>query len=188
MKRAFIFAVLSLFFSIATFSQIIVYQGGKEPKVYPQKSKIVISGKETTRVLYDGVLIIIPKGQKRQVSIKQEGREVVISGTNLKSIEAVGKSFSSNGNATVYISLDVMKITKVKGNAFIDQNGYIENRLNKNRQMNNKKQSFDEDLKAVSDFDNEEDFPQTSDYVNDVASQQTAQDVEMSDLSTSSPR
>ena len=75
MKKLALFAVVGLFLSVTAFANIVVLQDGRMTS-YEPGSNVVIKGKTTSRVLYDGVLITIPRGQKVQIS-KKDGQILV---------------------------------------------------------------------------------------------------------------
>lgn len=193
MKNTLMFVVLVVFLAITASSQVVVLQDGKTTS-YQRGSEVTISGKTTARVLYDGVLITIPKGQK--VQVKRKGNKVFISGNNLKDIEIVGRSLSSKGPAIVSVSLDTMKIVDVKGDVFVDENGLVMSRISKNNKVSktnktsvkSKTSKMSNQQKAdssISNANDEEAFPEVSDYVNELATEQAAQDIERPDMSQS---
>lgn len=194
MKKIVIFAVLGLFLCGTAFARVVVLQDGKTT-ILADNSEFTVAGKDHSRVLYDGVLITVPPHKKVKIG-KKDGK-IMISGTNLKGVEISGKSISSKGNTIIYVSPDTMKITTVQGDTSIIDNGVVNNHLQKNSKTKNSnkdeinrtdnKNSSVESKTSAPAAENIV-FPEASEYVNEVAAQQTAQDVENTDLSQSSPR
>ena len=182
---------------MTAFSQVIVLQDGKTT-TYHKGTGVTILGKTVSRVLYDGVLITVPKGQKLRVGVQENesGRRILVSGTNLKDVEIAGKSISSKGRTIVSVSPDTLKVVTIKGETTINDNGIVANRINKintdranraNKTVKTTNKQFAAKVPATNETVNETvDFPETSDYVNEVATQQAVQDIERADLSQSS--
>lgn len=201
MKKTALLAVLVLFFAISSSAQIVVLQDGKTI-TYEPKAELSIAGKTTSRVLYEGVLITIPRGQK--VHIKKRDGKILISGTNLRNVEIAGKNISSNGHVIISVSPDNMKVTTLKGDSTITRNGFLTNRVNKTENKNKKNikpnsSKFENKGKKYlrqysyyeedEEQEEEENLLEISDYINEVSAQQSAQDVmDSADLSQSSPR
>ena len=177
MRKLALFAVMGLLLSTAAIAEVMVLQDGKIMS-FREGSQVIVSSKTPARVLYNGVLIIVPAGQKVQVSKKDD--KIWISGTDMKKIEAAGKTISSKGYAIIAISPDTLEVLSIKGDVSIVKDEVIlphkaNTKVNKKQEAAPKKTSAPV-AETVS-------FPEISDYVNEVTTQQSAQDV----LSQSSP-
>lgn len=194
MKKTLIFAVMGMFLSVSAFAGVVVFQDGKT-MVYHQGSEVNVDGKTTSRVLYDGILITVPKGQKVKIKGQDSemGKNIVVSGSNLKGVEIAGKNVSSKGQATVSVSLNTLEVKTVKGNTMIEENGVVinsigqgntnqANKVQKTEKMTNNKQTAYV-VNTSSSVNESAIFPEISDYVNEVAAQQSTQDVERPTLS-----
>ena len=199
MKKLAVFAVIGLLLSTTAFANIVVFQDGKAT-TYKPGSTIAVNAKTTTRVLYDGVLITIPKGQKVQISREREenGKEKVkLFGVNMKGVEVAGKQISSKGQATVSISPETGEVAETNGNATIVKNDVILTDNKSNTQKVNKpvvpqtktqtapKAQTQQAAPAKTQTVEPVVFPTVSEYVNEVTAQQSTQDVEC--MSPSSP-
>lgn len=175
MKQLVISTVIGLLLSTTVFAQITVLQDGKK-MFFKEDAQIIVSGKTPATVLFNGVIINVPAGQKVQIQ-KKDGN-IWISGTNMKEVEAAGKKISSNGHAIVAISPDTKKVTSVRGDINIARDEVVLAR--DNSRLNNKR--------AVNETISNESisFPEVSEYVNEVVSQQSVQDV--TDMSLYAPR
>ena len=195
MKKLVVFAVLGLFVSVTAFARVVVLQDGKM-MTFADNSEISVSGKHASRVLYDGDLITVPANQKVKVE-KKEGK-IIVTGTNLKGIEIAGKSISSNGQAAIAVAPETMEISTISGDIAIVSNEVIfkgdskmQNtvKVNKTTNTNNQQVAKTENAKVSVPATETVVFPEVSEYVNEVAAQQSAQDViDTSDLSKSAPR
>ncbi len=190
MKQLMMFAVFGLI-SLAAFSQVVVLQDGKTI-TYRQGTGVTVFGKTVSRVLYDGVLITVPKGQKVRIGVQENemGKKILISGTNLKDVEIAGKSVSSKGRTIISVSPETLQLVTIKGETTVNNNGIVANRINRtNTDKENKtNKSVKTNNKQLTPAVSNEviDFPEISDYVNEVVVQQAVQDVERSDMSQSS--
>lgn len=162
MKKIILFTVASLFLCVACFSQVVLLQDGKTV-TYEPGAELVVTSKTISRVLYDGILITIPKGHKLQ--IKKKDGKIFVSGTNLRDIEIAGKSFSSKGHAIISVSPDDMKVTKVKGDITINKNGSSTRRIHKDDREDNRPDIIDEE---ESDNENEEASLDDSENINET--------------------
>ena len=178
MKKLVIFTVIGLLLSTTAFAEIMVLQDGKMMS-FKEGSQVIVSSKTPARVLYNGVLITVPAGQKVQVF--QKDGKIVLSGTNMKGVEVSGHSISSNGTATIAISPETMEVISVTGDVNIIKDEVVLAHKGKIK-ANNKQQVAAKPAAAVAEPIS---FPEVSDYVNEIAAQQSAQDV--TDMSQSSP-
>ena len=183
MKKSVIIIVVGLLLSIAAFARIIVLQDGKTTS-YKSEEKVVIDGKTPASILFDGVLIKVP-ANKKKVTIKKQGEEINISGANLNNIEIAGKKVTANGQTTVAFSPETKEITVIKGELVNTDTGVTKNTVQKTGQTTSVK-SVAKPASVTPVINETVEFPEVSNYVNEVTSQQTVQDVE--DLSQSSPR
>ncbi len=197
MKKILTLVIIGVLLSIAAFAGIIMFQDGKT-MVYHQGSEVNTNGKAVSRVLYDGVLVTAPKGQKLTIKGQEDetGKKVVVSGSNFQNVEVAGKNVSSRGNTVIVVSPETLEVTSVKGNTTIQENGVVVNSIGKvdakqedKVEKEAKKSVSKQNNYAVSSsktFANKSvDFPEISDYVNEVAVQQGIQDIERSDMSQS---
>lgn len=195
MKKLVVSAVVGLLLSTAAFANIVVFQDGKIT-TYKSGSEIAINAKTAARVLYDGILISIPKGQKVQIS--REDGKIKLFGVNMKGVEVAGKQISSKGKATVSITPDTGEVASKSGSTTIVSNEVI---------LTNKEEAQEVAKPAVSEEKTQTAtkaqtqantaapvktqtvepvvFPTVSEYVNEVAAQQASQDVERPDMSQS---
>lgn len=204
MKRLAVFAVMGLILSTAVFANnVVVFQDG-QATVHKPGTEIAINAKTTTRVLYNGVLITVPKGQKVQISKSQKTGKIEIFGINMRGVEVAGKQVSSKGQAKVSVSPDTREVVGISGNTTIVSNEVIF--INKNKTQNNNKVVNNQtvtqtNIQTVSETPKKATegsvsaktqtfepvvFPSVSEYVNEVAAQQATQDVERPDMSQSS--
>ena len=201
MKKLAVLAVIGLFVSAAAFAEVIVTQNGKTV-TYEQGTPVMTSGDAPAQILYDGVEIKVPQGQKVLISKAKDGK-VLITGTDLVGVE-VGKEVISSKGLAVFSAAPNAKIDQIKGeitviNVNADQAVQKEaQKAEKEAEKEAKKeakeaQKAEKSAKTVTSVKTtnaaavqELDFPVASEYVNEVVSQQTAQDVEC--LSPSSPR
>lgn len=187
MKKLVIFAVVGLLLSTIAFARIIVLQDGQTKSYSDSRDSIVIDGKTPASVLFDGVLIKVP-ANKRKVTIKRgEGKEgeINISGRNLKDIDIAGKKISSNGQATITFSPKTREISVVNGELANNDNAAPKNAAQKTVKQAATKSTV-KSTPATQVVVETVEFPEVSDYVNEVTAQQSVQDVE--DMSQSSPR
>ena len=182
MRKLALFAVMGLLLSTAAIAEVMVLQDGKIMS-FREGSQVIVSSKTPARVLYNGVLIIVPAGQKVQVS-KKDGK-IWVSGTNMKGVEVSGQSISSNGQAIIAVSPDTMEISSVKGDVSIVKNEVILTHKSKIGTKNKQQTAAKPTQTTVAAATEIASFPEISDYVNEVNAQQSAQDV--TDMSQSSP-
>lgn len=201
MKKLAVFAVMGLVFATTAFANVVVFQDG-QATVHKPGTGITINAKTSTRVLYEGILITIPKGQKVQISKAQKGGKIEIFGVNMKGIEVAGKQISSNGQAKVSVSPETREVASISGNTTIVSNDVIFSGKN-NVQKVNKVTPKQEAPKVKTQVETKTQtsttstptktqtvepvvFPTVSEYVNEIAAQQSTQDVERPDMSQSS--
>lgn len=177
MRKLALFAVMGLLLSTAAIAEVMVLQDGKIMS-FREGSQVIVSSKTPARVLYNGVLIIVPAGQKVQVFKKDD--KIWISGTDLKGVDVAGQSISSNGPAIVKVSPDTMEVN-VEGDISVVKNEVILARKAKTK--TNDKQTTT--AKPVAPSAKVTSFPEISNYVNEVSAQQTVQDTAY--MSQSSP-
>ena len=197
MKKLVVFAVVGLLLSTAAFANVVVFQDGKVT-TYKSGSEVAINAKTAARVLYDGVLITIPKGQKVQIS--REDGKIKLFGVNMKGVEIAGKQVSSKGQATVSISPETGEVASTSGSTTIISNDVILTNKNNAQETNEQvvsqtktqtvTQPQAQTRPAVTPAKTQTVepvvFPTVSEYVNEVATQQSSQDVERPDMSQSS--
>ena len=191
MKKLALFAVVGLFLSVTAFANIVVLQDGRMTS-YEPGSNVVIKGKTTSRVLYDGVLITIPRGQKVQIS-KKDG-QILVFGVNLRGVEIAGKQVSSEGQAMFAVSPETMQVSSIRGNTTIVSNEVIfdgsKNTGNINKVVNKPgtvvvKSGPVSQAPVQTQVSEPVVFPEVSEYVNEVVTEQASQDVERPDMSQS---
>ena len=144
MKKLALSAVIGLLLSTTAFANVVVFQDGKVT-TYKPGTEIAINAKTTARVLYDGVLITIPQGQKVQIS-KEEGK-IKLFGVNMKGVEIAGKQISSKGQATVSVTPSTGEVASVKGATTIVSNDLIS--TNKGETKEGNKQADSQRLSRV---------------------------------------
>ncbi len=159
MKKVMTFVVMGLFLSASALAEVMVLQEGKTMS-FKDKSHIVVSGKTATKILYNGVPLIIPANL--EVSVQHKDRKVLITGTDLKNVEVADKEISSKGHTVISVDPKTKEITVLEGDVKI-------------KNVGNRSKS-----KEVGDF------ADMSEYVDEIAAQQAGQDVERQ-LSNSSP-
>ena len=179
MKKVAIFAVMGLFLSATAFAQIIVLQDGKR-MYFPEDSQVVISGKTPAKVLFNKsrMLISVPANQK--VQVQKKNGVILVSGTDMKGVEVAGKTISSNGHAIVSVSPKTKEVTNLRGDTSISESEVV---LASNSNKMNNKQPAAKNNTAINESTI---FPEISEYVNEVVSQQSVQDV--TDVSPYAPR
>lgn len=193
MKKLAVLAVMGLLISTAAFAEVVVFQDGKTV-TYEQGTPVMTSGATSVRVLYDGVEIYVPKGQKVLISKAKDGK-VLVTGTDLTGIEVGKERFSSKGLAVFSVSPTTMKVDEVKGDISVVNITEEENKAQKAQKVQKdtaKTAKAAETTKtAVAKANNVPaqtvEFPTVSEYVNEVVTQQSAQDTEETCLSQSSP-
>ena len=198
MKKLAVSAVIALFLSTAAFANIVVFQDGKIT-TYKPGSEVAINAKTTARVLYDGILITVPKGQKVQIS--KENGKIKLFGINMKGVEIAGKHVSSKGQATVSISPETGEVASIKGSTTITSNEVI---LTNKEEVQEGNKPVSNQIKTQTVIKTETQtkqavtptptqsiepvvFPTVSEYVNEVATQQSTQDVERPSSSQYAP-
>lgn len=160
MKKLVMFAVMGLVLSASAFAEVMVLQDGKTMS-FKDNSQIVVSGKTASRILYNGVLLIIPANIT--VSVQRRDKKVIISGNDMQDVEVFGKEISSKGYGAVSVDPVTKEIVVLEGDVKIRKAG---NGTPRSATI--------------------EDFPGISKYLNEVATQQANQDVERATLSQSS--
>ena len=194
MKKLAVFAVLGLFLSTAAFAEAIVLQNGKVTS-YAQENIISLSGETSANVSYNGVKIIAPKGKKIQISKSRDGK-ILVNGTDLEGVElSNGKQFVrlTSQNKNISIVPSTLTVSDVEGNepseAAVVQTRQVKPSKNVNKQEGKAAKSTSARPAQTAQVAQQTvDFPEVSDFVNEVAVQQTAQDVtENPELSPSSP-
>lgn len=160
MKKVMMFVVMGLFLSASALAEVMVLQEGKTMS-FKDKSHIVVSGETASKILYNGVRLIIPANLT--VSVQNKDRRVLITGTDLKDVEIENKEISSKGYAAIAVDPKTKEITVLEGDVKIKNIG--------NR----------------SKYKDIGDFADMSEYVDEIAAQQANQDVERQNLSNSSP-
>ena len=172
MKKIILFTIVSLFLCVECFTQVVLLQDGKTV-TYEPGAELVVTGKTISRVLYDGILITIPKGHK--IQIKKKDGKILVSGTNLRDVEIAGKSFSSKGHAIISVSPDDMKVTKVTGDITINKNGSSTRHIYKDNKEDDRPDIADEE---DSDNENAEEASlENSENVDDTEEKQPSKNV-----------
>jgi len=197
MKKLAVLAVLGLLVSTAAFAEVAVFQDGKTI-TYEQGTPVMTSGTTPVRVLYDGVQINVPQGQKVLISKAKDGK-ILVTGTDLKGVEVGKERISSKGLAIFSVSPSTMKVDEVKGDISVvnvveeEQKAQKEaKKVQKEAKKETKKETKKEQAqKATSTRTSSAavqtlDFPVASEYINEVATQQSAQNTEEC-VSPSSP-
>ena len=189
MKKLMIFAIAGVVLSAIAFANIVILQDGKITN-YDKSSEVTVNGKTTSRVLYDGILITVPKNQKVQIS-KKDGK-IAVSGNNLKDVEIAGKQVSSKGEAIVVVSPETMEVSVVEGDTTIENNEVIfdsaKNPGDVTKVVTKKTVSVAKpqpQMVAKVQVTEPVVFPEISEYVNEIAVQQAVQDIERTDMSQS---
>jgi len=209
MKKLLMFAVIGLFISTTAFAEIIVLQNGKtttyrESKEGEGYKAIPVEKNTYARVLYDDVLISIPP-QSNKMQIKRENQNIRISGANLRDVDVAGEKVSSNGHVILEVTpktaTSEMEIRLIKGDASVVKDGKtvaLSPTKKTAPKKESKKKTAEKPAKtaekpatakpaAQTATAEAETFPEISEYVNEVAAQQTSQDVERPDLSQYAP-
>ena len=188
MKKLILLAVMGLFISATAFAEAVVLQDGKTTS-YSQGSSIMVNGKTTTRVLYDGILITVPQGQKVQISKAKDG-SILVQGKNIEGVEVAGEVLSAKGQVTFSVSPKTQKITNITS---VGVENKVQTDANKKQAKKQNKSTVKKDNSKTANTSKPAvtaapvvDFPTASEYVNEVVSQQTAQDVERTETSPSS--
>ena len=193
MKKLAVLAVMGLLVNTAAFAEVAVLQDGKTV-TYEQGTPVMTSGATPVRVLYDGVEIYVPQGQKVLISKAKDGK-VLVTGTDLKGVEVGKERVSSKGLAVFSVSPSTMKVDEVKGDISVVNIMEEEQKAQKEAkkaQKATKAAKTEKTTKAATAKTNNVttaqtvDFPTVSEYVNEVVTQQSAQDTETC-LSQSSP-
>ena len=195
MKKLAVLAVMGLLVSTAAFAEVTVLQDGKTV-TYEQGTPVMTSGATPVRVLYDGVEIYVPQGQKVLISKAKDGK-ILVTGTDLKGVEVGKERVSSKGLAVFSVSPSTMKVDEIKGDIAVVNVAEEENKAQKVQKVQKDIQKTTKAAKttatktAVAKANNVPaqtvEFPTVSEYVNEVVTQQTAQDTEETCLSQSSP-
>lgn len=202
MKKIAVLAVMGLLVSTAAFAEVAVLQDGKTI-TYEQGTPVMTSGSTPVRVLYDGVEIYVPQGQKVLISKAKDGK-ILVTGTDLKGVEVGKERVSSKGLAVFSVSPSTMKVDEIKGDIavvnIIEEEQRAQKEAKKAQKEAQKAQKSTKTAKATTTKANTAkvattkannvpaqtvEFPTVSEYVNEVVTQQTAQNVEC--LSQSSP-
>ncbi len=180
MKKLAVLAVMGLLLSGAAFAETLVLQDGVT-KVYNQNDVVKISGKTSASVSIKGVRIFVPKGKDVQISTGMDGH-ILIEGSDLEGVELFnGQKFVKLSSGTKGVSVAPSTL------AVSDLSGKVAEKEKATKQTKSTKQT--KENKASNNkatITTEVTFPTVSEYVNEVAAQQTAQDVERPDLSPSS--
>lgn len=190
MKKLAVLAVMGLFVSTAALAEVTVLQDGKTV-TYEQGTPVMTSGTSAVSVLYDGVQINVPQGQKVLISKAKDGK-VLITGTDLKGVEVGQERVSCKGLAVFSISPNSNKIEEVTGDISVvnmvaeEQKALREAKAQQEAAKKAQKEAAAKTQKAAkaakSTVNNTvaqvEDFPTASEYVNEVVTQQSAQDTE----------
>lgn len=193
MKKLAVLAVMGLLVTTAAFAEVAVLQDGKTV-TYEQGTPVMTSGATPVRVLYDGVEIYVPQGQKVLISKAKDGK-VLVTGTDLKGVEVGKERVSSKGLAVFSVSPSTMKVDEVKGDISVVNIMEEEQKAQKEAkkaQKATKAAKTEKTTKAATAKTSNAttaqtvDFPTVSEYVNEVVTQQSAQDTETC-LSQSSP-
>ena len=184
MKKLAVFAVMGLLLSGAAFAETLVLQDGIT-KSYEQSSVVNISGKTSASVSIKGVKIFVPKGKQVQISSGMDGH-IIITGSNLEGVELFnGQKLVklSSGTKGVSVTPNTLAVSDLSGDVAAKEQAGKQAKTNKKEGKTTKGNK--ETKSQASKPAQEVVFPTTSEYVNEVVSQQTAQDVEC--LSPSSP-
>jgi len=193
MKKLAVLAVMGLLVSTAAFAEVAVLQDGKTV-TYEQGTPVMTSGATPVRVLYDGVQIYVPQGQKVLISKAKDGK-ILVTGTDLKGVEVGKDRVSSKGLAVFSVSPSTMKVDEVKGDISVvnimEEEQKAQKEAKKAQKDAKKAQTTEQTSKAATTKANNAaaqtvEFPTVSEYVNEVVTQQSAQDTERC-LSQSSP-
>lgn len=188
MKKLAVFAVMGLLLSGAAFAETLVLQDGIT-KSYEQNSVVNISGKTSASVSIKGVKIFVPKGKQVQISSGMDGH-IIITGSNLEGVELFnGQKLVklSSGTKGVSVTPNTLAVSDLSGNVAAKEQA--EKQTGKQAKTNKKEGKATKGNKEIKSQATkpaqEVTFPTASEYVNEVVSQQTAQDVEC--LSPASP-
>ena len=198
-KLAVISIILLLLFAVVAFASVMVLHKGKV-KALPDNSKVVVSGENPSRVLYDGVLVTVPPNQEveiRKENVKKEDGEIekrlVISGTDLKDVKVKGQNISSKGETEVSVPLDDNeKIDVIKGEVYKDgvlvDEVLVKEEPIKPAVVNQavEKQAIKKQTVVKPVVTKTVEFPEISDYVDELVYEQAVQDV--GDMSQYAPR
>lgn len=176
MKKLVLSAVIGLFISATALAEVVVLQNGQTTS-YEQGTPVTISGEMPARVLYDGVLIVVPQGQKVQISKAKDG-SILVTGDNISGVEVAGEKIFSKGQATFSVSPNNYKVSKIK---YSEAAAPAKQKENKPTKVVSQKNS---EAKPVASAPTTVEFPTVSEYVNEVVTQQATIDV----MSPSSPR
>ena len=192
MKKLAVLAVMGLLVSTAAFAEVAVLQEGKTV-TYEQGTPVMTSGASPVRVIYDGVEIYVPQGQKVLISKAKDGK-VLVTGTDLKGVEVGKERISTKGLAVFSVSPNTMKVDEVKGDIAVVNIVEEEQKAQKEAKKAEKaaakagKTAQEGTAKTAKTAATvmTVDFPTASEYVNEVVTQQAAQNTEKC-LSQSSP-
>ena len=195
MKKLAVLAVIGLLVPTAVFAEVAVLQDGKSV-TYEQGTPVMTSGASPVRVLYDGVEIYVPQGQKVLISKAKDGK-VLVTGTDLKGVEVGKERISSKGLAVFSVSPSTMKVDEIKGDIAVVNIVEEEQKAQKEAKKATKATKAEKAVKtekttkaaaakATTPAPVQLDFPVASEYVNEVVTQQSAQNTEEC-MSQSSP-
>ena len=197
MKKLAVLAVMGLLVSTTAFAEVAVLQDGRTV-TYEQGTPVMTSGATPVRVLYDGVEIYVPQGQKVLISKAKDGK-VLVTGTDLKGVEVGKERFSSKGLAVFSISPATMKVDEIKGDISVANIAEEDLKAQKEAKKAQKAQKAQKAAKATKAEKTTKvattkavapaqtvEFPTASEYVNEVITQQSAQNTEEC-MSQSSP-
>lgn len=165
MKKVAILAVIAML-SMSAFAQVKISQGGIVTS-FETDASITLSGKNSAEVLYDNILISIPKGQRVVISKNTQGK-IFISGTDIDGIKTLGKTLSAKGFAIFVLNPKDQSVERISAE-----------QMAKMLAQDSKKEQKDNEEEGNS-------FPNEQEYINTVAANQTISDVER-ELSPSSP-
>jgi len=192
MKKLAVLAVIGLLVPAAAFAEVAVLQDGKSV-TYEQGTPVMTSGASPVRVLYDGVEIYVPQGQKVLISKAKDGK-ILVTGTDLKGVEVGKERISSKGLAVFSVSPSTMKVDEIKGDIAVVNIVEEEQKAQKEakkatkaeKAVKTEKTTKAAAAKATTPAPVQLDFPVASEYVNEVVTQQSAQNTEEC-MSQSSP-
>ena len=196
MKKFALLAVAVLF-SVAAYALVKVSQNGNIT-TYEKDVNVTVSGKSAADVLYNGVLVSVPKGQKVVISKNKEGK-VLVSGDTLKEVKVAGQTVNINEPATLVVDPDSKDITTVTvAEQLAAQQAQAQADAQEaakaaKEQAKAAKEQAQAAAKAAAASANQNviveeiSFPEASNYVNEIVSEQAIENVE-EQLSPSAPR
>jgi hypothetical protein len=183
MKKLAVFAVMGLVLTGAAFAETLVLQDGVT-KSYEQNNVVNISGKTSASVSIKGVRIFVPKGKKVQISSGMDGH-ILITGSSLEGVELFNgqKFIKLSSGKGVSVAPDTLAVTDLSGNVVTK-----EQTAQQAKKQSSQATKEVKGTKSQASDTQEIVILEISDYVNDVVTQQSSQDIERPYLSPSSAR